>query len=187
MAAPDTTPVTGVPPASPIPIVTFPTSPAITVALRPIPVASVRLANLVLRRQTRPAAPMGRKLVPTAAAEPDCAAKGIPTATAVHRATAVQTLGEVRLRLLPRPVPAAQLRVPVTKPPLIPIATPAPADTLLRPAHPITSKPGQQLKSALAVQLPVPATSAEPKHALMVAMYRPAQAVKPELPYLMLD
>ena len=28
MAVPDTTPVTGVPPASPIPIVTFPTSPA---------------------------------------------------------------------------------------------------------------------------------------------------------------
>ena len=32
MAVPDTTPVTGVPPASPIPIVTFPTSPAPTAA-----------------------------------------------------------------------------------------------------------------------------------------------------------
>ena len=76
MAVPDTTPVTGVPPASPILSVTFPTSPApmavrlttvvrsvppasptpiavrrrfpvTTDVPRPIPVASVRLANLV--------------------------------------------------------------------------------------------------------------------------------------------
>ena len=46
MAVPDTTPVTGVPPASPIPTVTFPTSPA--------PMA-VRLTTAV--RSARPASP----------------------------------------------------------------------------------------------------------------------------------
>ena len=45
--------------------------------------ASVHLASLVLRRQTRPAVPMGRNLVPTAAAEPDCAVKVILILTRV--------------------------------------------------------------------------------------------------------
>ena len=126
MAAPDTTPVTGVPPASPIPIVTFPTSPAITVALRPIPVASVRLANLVLRRQTRPAAPMGRNPVLTAAAVPDCVVKGIPTVTAVPAGTSLQAVHPLRFRLgqlqkfalaalLPAPAISARVALSQTK------------------------------------------------------------------------
>ena len=41
----------------------------------------------------------------------------------------------------------------------IPTVTPVPADTLLRPAHLITSKPEQQLKYALAAQLREPAIS----------------------------
>ena len=44
----DTTPVTGVPPASLIPTVTFPTNPVITVALRPIPAESARPVNPTL-------------------------------------------------------------------------------------------------------------------------------------------
>ena len=47
MAVPDITPVTVVPPASPILTVTFPTSPAPTAVLQPIPVASVHPASLV--------------------------------------------------------------------------------------------------------------------------------------------
>ena len=45
MAVPDTTPVTDVPPASPIPTVTFPTSPAPMAALQPIPAESARPVN----------------------------------------------------------------------------------------------------------------------------------------------
>ena len=45
MAVPDTTPVTGVPPASPIPIVPFPTSPAPTAARLTIAVRSVPPVN----------------------------------------------------------------------------------------------------------------------------------------------
>ena len=45
MAVPDTTPVTGVPPASPIPTVTFPTSPAPTAALLTTVVRSARPVN----------------------------------------------------------------------------------------------------------------------------------------------
>ena len=45
MAVPDTTPVTGVPPASPIPTVTFPTSPAPMAVLQPIPAVSAPPVN----------------------------------------------------------------------------------------------------------------------------------------------
>ena len=46
-AVPDTTPVTGVPPASPIPTVTFPTSPAPMAALLTTAVQSARLAKVI--------------------------------------------------------------------------------------------------------------------------------------------
>ena len=116
MAVPDTTPVTVVLPAKPTPTVTFPTNPAITVVRRPIPVASVRLANLAPRRQTRPAVPMGRNPVPTAAAEPDCAAKGIPTAIAVPAGISLQAVHPLRFRLgqLQKFALAALLPAPAT-------------------------------------------------------------------------
>ena len=88
----------------------------ITVARQPIPVASAHLVSLVLHRQTRPAAPMGRNLVPTVAAVPDCAVKGIPTATAVPadiRHPAVRPL-KFRPGQLPRFALAALLPAPVT-------------------------------------------------------------------------
>ena len=88
---------------------------------------------------------MGRNPVPTVAAEPDCAVKGIPTVTAV------------------------------------------PAGPSLQAVHPLKFRPGQLLRFALAALLPAPVTLAVPRPALMAAMYRPAQAVKPELPYLMPD
>ena len=100
----------------------------ITVVRRPIPVASALPASLVLHRQTRPAAPMGRNLVPTVAAVPDCAVKGIPILTLVRMATRRAIPGEVRLRPRPRPVLAVLLREPVTKPRRIPTATVVPAD-----------------------------------------------------------
>ena len=227
MAVPDTTPVTVVPPASPILTVTFPTSSAptavllttvvqsarpvkttriavrrrfpvttdvprptlavsvplvratrivmcpinlvITVARRPIPVASVHLASLVPRRQTRPAAPMGQNPVPTAAAESDCAVKGIPTVTAVRQDTRQAILGEVRLRPRPRPVLAVLLQEPVTKPRHIPTATAVPTGTSLQAVHPLRFKPVQLLRFALAALLPVPVTSAVPRPALTAA------------------
>ena len=54
MAVPNTTPVTGVPPASPIPIVTFPTSPApmavlLTTAVRSVP--PVKTTRIAVRRR----------------------------------------------------------------------------------------------------------------------------------------
>ena len=56
MAAPDTTPVTVVPPASPIPTVTFPTSPAPMAVRLTTVVQSVRPANptLIAVRQRFP-------------------------------------------------------------------------------------------------------------------------------------
>ena len=102
---------------------------------RPIPVASARPASLVLRRQTRPAVPMGRSLVPTVAAVPDCAVKGTLILTLVRVGTAAQTLGEVRLRPHPRPVLAVLLREPVTKPRHTPTATVVPAGTRNHPAR----------------------------------------------------
>ena len=107
--------------------------------------ASARPASLALRRQTRPAAPMGRNPVPTAAAEPDCAVKGTPTVTAV------------------------------------------PAGPSLQAVHPLKFRPGQLPRFALVALLPAPATPAVPRPALTAAMYRPAQAVKPELLCLMPD
>ena len=83
---------------------------------RPIPAASVRLANLVLRRQTRPAVPTGRNPVLTAAAVPDCVVKGIPTVTAVPAGTSLQAVHPLRFRpgQLPRFALAALLPAPVT-------------------------------------------------------------------------
>ena len=54
MAVPDTTPVTGVPPASPIPTVTFPTSPApmavlLTTVVRSVP--PVKTTRIAVRRR----------------------------------------------------------------------------------------------------------------------------------------
>jgi len=54
MAVPNTTPVTGVPPASLIPTVTFPTSPAPTAVLQPIPAESahpVKTTRIAVRRR----------------------------------------------------------------------------------------------------------------------------------------
>jgi len=57
---------------------------------------------------------MGRNPVPTVAAEPDCAAKGIPTAIAVPADTLRPILGEVLPEQLPKFVPVVQLPAPVT-------------------------------------------------------------------------
>ena len=135
----------------------------ITVARQPIPVASAHLVSLVLHRQTRPAAPMGRNLVPTVAAVPDCAVKGIPILTLVRMATRRVIPGEVRLRPRPRPVLAVQLREPVTKPRRIPTAIAVPAGTRHPAVHPLRPKLGQLLRFALAALLPAPATSARLK------------------------
>ena len=91
--------------------------------------ASVRPVNLAPRRQTRPAVPMGRNPVPTAAAEPDCVAKGIPILTLVRVATRRAIPGEVRLRRRPRPVLVVLLREPVTKLRRIPTVIAVPAGT----------------------------------------------------------
>ena len=91
---------------------------------RPIPAASVRLANLVLRRQTRPAVPTGRNLVPTAAAEQDCVAKGIPILTLVRVGPSLQAVHPLKFRpgQLPRfalaallPAPAISARVALSQ------------------------------------------------------------------------
>ena len=85
--------------------------------------ASVRLANLVLRRQTRPAAPMGRNPVLTAAAVPDCVVKGIPTVTAVPAGTSLQAVRPLKFRpgQLPRFALVALLPAPVTSARLKPV------------------------------------------------------------------
>ena len=82
---PRPTPAVSAPLVRAIQIATCPINPAITVVRRPIPAASVRPVSLVLRRQTRLAVPMGRNPVPTAAAVPDCAVKGIPILTLVKQ------------------------------------------------------------------------------------------------------
>ena len=68
---------------------------------------------------------MGRNLVPTAAAGPDCAVKGIPTAIAVPAGTSLQAVRPLKFRagqllrfalaaLLPAPVTSARLKpVPI--------------------------------------------------------------------------
>ena len=154
---------------------------------RPIPAESVHPASLAPRRQTRPAAPMGRSLVPTAAAGPDYAVKTTPILTLVRVGTAVQTPGEVRLRPRLRPVPAVLLREPVTKLRRTPTVTAVPADIRSPAVRPPRFRPKPHLKSALAALPQVPAISAVQKLALTAAMYRPAQAVKPEPPCLMPD
>ena len=125
---PRPTPAVSVPLVRVIRIVTYPINPAITVVLPQTLVANALPANLVLHRQTRPAAPMGRNLVPTVAAGPDCVVKGIPILTLVPADTRRAIPGEVRLRPRPRPVLAVLLREPVTKPRRIPTATVVPAD-----------------------------------------------------------
>ena len=256
MAVPDTTPVTVVLPASPIPTVTFPTSPApmavrLTTAVRsarpasptriavrrrfpvttdvpqPTPAVSVPLVratrivmcpiNLVTAdalpqtpvANALPASPVRlQTLVPAfpaaltpivpvalATATPGITSRVLPvlktryilTATLAHQGTAAQTLGEVRLRRRPRPVLAVLLQEPVTKPRRTPTATAVPADIRHPAVRPLKFRPGQLPKFALAVLLPAPATPAVPRPALTAAMYRPAQAVKPEPPCLMPD
>ena len=166
---PQPTPAVSVPLVRAIRIVTCPINPAITVVRRPIPAASALPANLVHRRQTRPAVPTGRNLVPTVAAVPDCVVKGIPILTLVRVGTAAQTLGEVRLRLPPRPVLAVLLREPVTKPRHIPTVTVVPAGTSLQVVRLLKFRPGQLLRFALAALLPAPVIPAVPRPALMAA------------------
>ena len=103
---------------------------------------------------------MGRNLVPTVAAEQDCAVKGTLILTLVRVGTAAQTLGEVRLRPYPRPVLAVLLREPVTKPRRIPTAIAVPAGTRHPAVHPLRPELGQLLRFALAALLPAPAISA---------------------------
>ena len=88
----------------------------ITVVRQPIPVASALPASLVLRRQTRPAVPMGRNPVPTVAAGPDCAVKGIPTVTAVPADIRHPAVHPLRFRpgQLPRFALVALLPAPAT-------------------------------------------------------------------------
>ena len=100
---------------------------------------------------------MGRSLVPTAAAGPDCAVKGIPILTLVRVATRRAIPGEVRLRPRPRPVLAVLLREPVTKLRRTPTATVVPVGTAF-PAQ--TDIPLPNLKYVPAAQPPEPAISA---------------------------
>ena len=130
---------------------------------------------------------MGRNLVPTVAAEQDCAVKGTLILTLVPADTRRAIPGEVRLRPRLRPVLAVLLQEPVTKPRHIPTVTPAPAGISLQAVHPLKFRPGQLPRFALAALLPAPVTPAVPRPALTAAMYRPAQAVKPEPPCLMPD
>ena len=145
---------------------------------RPIPVASARLASLVLRRQTRPVVPMGRNPVPTAAAEPDCAVKGTPILTLVPADTRRAIPGEVRLRPRPRPVPAVLLQEPVTKPRRTPTVTAVPTGTSLQAVHPLRFRPGQLPRFALAALLPAPVTPVVPRPALMAAIQIPQTPVQ---------
>ena len=125
---------------------------------RPIPVASARPASLVLRRQTRPAVPTGRNLVPTVAAGPDCVVKGTLILTLVPVATRRAIPGEVRLRPRPRPVLAGLLREPVTKLRHTPTATAVRPD-IRNPVVPrLKFRQEQPLKFALVVKNLVPAT-----------------------------
>ena len=112
---------------------------------------------------------MGRNLVPTVAAEQDCAVKGTLILTLVRVGTAAQTLGEVRLRPYPRPVLAVLLREPVTKPRHIPTVTVVPAGTSLQVVRLLKFRPGQLLRFALAALLPAPVIPAVPRPALMAA------------------
>ena len=68
-----------------------------------------------------------------------------------------------------------------------PTATAVPADIRSPAVRPPRFRPKPHLKSALAALPQVPAISAVQKLALTAAMYRPAQAVKPEPPCLMPD
>ena len=102
---------------------------------------------------------MGRNLVPTVAAVPDCAVKGIPILTLVRMATRRVIPGEVRLRPRPRPVLAVQLREPVTKPRRTPTATAVPADIRHPAVRPLKFRPGQLPRFALVVRLPAPVIS----------------------------
>ena len=154
---PRPTPAVSAPLVRAIRIAMLPQNPAITVALRPIPAASALPASLVLRRQTIPAAPMGRNLVPTVAAEQDCVVKGIPILTLVRVATRQPIPGEVWPRPRLRPVLAALPREPVTKPRHTPTATVVPAGTAF-PAQ--TDIPLPNLKYVPAAQPPEPAISA---------------------------
>ena len=78
------------------------------------------------------------------------------------------------------------LPAPVTKRDILTV-TAVPADIRSPAVRPPRFRPKPHLKSALAALLPAPATPAVPRPALTVAMYRPAQAVKPEPPCLMPD
>ena len=93
---------------------------------------------------------MGRNLVPTVAAVPDCAVKGIPILTLVRMATRRVIPGEVRLRRRPRPVPAVLLREPVTKLRRTPTVTAVPAGIVKLKLQEVAK---QHLNVVLVVQL----------------------------------
>ena len=107
-------------------------------------------ASLVLHRQTRPAVPTGRNLVPTVAAGPDCVVKGTLILTLVPVATRRAIPGEVRLRPRPRPVPAVLLREPVTKLRRTPTVTAVPAGIVKLKLQEVAK---QHLNVVLVVQL----------------------------------
>ncbi len=163
MDVPDITPVTGVPPASLIPTVTFPTNPA--------PMA-VRLNNSCSKSNVLPANPVRlRTLVPAfpaaltltapvvlVTATPGITSRVLPvlktryilTATVARRDTQQPILGEVRLRPRPRPVLAVLLREPVTKPRRTLTATAVPAGIVKLKLQEVAK---QHLNVVLVVQL----------------------------------
>ena len=162
------------------------------------PVANVLPANPVRLRTLVPAFPAALTLtapVVLVTATPGITSRVLPvlktryilTATVARRDTQQPILGEVRLRPRPRPVLAVLLREPVTKPRCIPTAIAVPADISLQAVHPLRFRPGQLPRFALVVLLPALATPAVPRPALTAAMYRHAQAVKPEPLCLMPD
>ena len=89
--------------------------------------------------------------------------KDIPTLTIARADTRQPIHGEVWPRPRLRPVLAALLREPVTKPRHTPTATVVPAGTRHPAVHPLRPKLGQLLRFALAALLPAPATSARLK------------------------
>ena len=82
---------------------------------------------------------MGRNLVPTAAAEPDCVAKGIPTATAVPAGTRHPAVHPLKFR--PGQLPKFALAVLLPAPATPAVPRPALTAVMYRPAQAVKPEP----------------------------------------------
>ena len=186
MAVPDTTPVTGVPPASLIPTVTFPTSPApmavhLTTAVRSArPVKTIRIAvrrrfpvtTAVPRPTPAVSAPLVRATrivtcpinLVTADALPQTPVANALPASPVRLQTLVPAFPAALTPIVPvalaTATPGITSRVlPVLKTRYILTVTAVPAGTNLPAVRPLRPKPGQLPRFALVVRLPAPVIS----------------------------